>query len=430
MMTTAFRSTSGRSGPLRSVSGRRSSWNGPSHSTYLALPSFCCFLLPAVAGLILSSAWAPGADNPSLARPPKFSELFGDDVLARGKGVEVRQSHLDQAYVSLKATLSARGQDIPEGNRIRQEAQLLERLIVTQLLTNRVTAPDRTNAQALAEKYLTDTQKGLSDESFQRHLKALGLTMDQFSARVREQSLADAVLQRELRSRLTVTDAQVQDFYANGNDVLVRAMQADLDKLVKDPASSSQQVAEFKQRIDEVRKANLARLDQPERVKVAHVFMATRDRQTEQELSPETKSEKRRQLERIRERALAGEEFTKLVMDFSEDRGVKDTRGEYTFGREAPFAEEFKAASFSLQPGKISDIVTTLYGYHVIKLLERLPPQKIELEKASGDLKDFLLQQEVIKAMPDYFAGLKKGAGVEILSAKHRIMLQEMQKPR
>jgi parvulin-like peptidyl-prolyl isomerase len=133
-------------------------------------------------------------------------------------------------------------------------------------------------------------------------------------------------------------------------------------------------------------------------------------------------------MERIRERALAGEEFTKLVMEFSEDRSIKETRGEYTFARTVPFAEEFKAAAFSLQPGKISDIVTTMYGYHVIKSLERFPPQKVALEKVTGDLKDFLMQQEVLKAMPDYFAKLKKDAGVEIVSAKYRAALQELEK--
>lgn len=381
-----------------------------------------------IALAVLPIVPAFGADSPSLARPPKLSELFGDEVLARGKGVEVRQGNLDQAYVSLKATVSARGQDIAESNRPRQEAQLLDRLIITQLLTNRVTEADRTNAQVFAEKYFAETRKGLSDESFQRHLKALGMSTDEFTRRVQEQSLADAVLQRELRSQLTITDAQVQDFYANGNDGLVRTMQADLEKLVNDPKSTPQHVAEFRKRIDDVRKSNLARLDQPERVKVLHVFMTTRDRQTEQALSEEAQGEKRRRLERIRERALAGEEFAKLVMEFSEDRGLKETRGEYTFARNAPFAEEFKAAAFSLPPGKISDVVTTMYGFHVIKLLERFPAQKVALEKVSADLKEFLLQQEVLKAMPDYFAKLKKDAGVEILSPKYRAMLQDVEK--
>ena len=371
------------------------------------------------------------ADNtpPSLARPPKLSDLFGDEVLARGKGVEVKQSHLDQAFVSLKASLAARGQSVPEEGRILQEAKLLDRLIVTQLLTNRATLADRTNALALAETYFAETRKGASSEEvFLGQLKALGVTQEQFNQRIKDQALADAVLQRELRSTISVSDSAVQDFYATGRDVLVTTLEEELDKRVKDPSTGPQQISELKKSVDELRKSNLARLEQPERVKVAHVFMTTRDRQSEQDLPEEIKSQKRRQMEQVRDRALAGEEFTKLVMELSEDRAIKETRGEYTFGRDAPFAEEFKAASFSLELGKISDIVSTLYGYHVIKLLERLPAQKMELEKVSADLKDFLVQQEVLKAMPGYFEKLKKSGDVQILSPKYLKVMQELEK--
>ena len=67
------------------------------------------FIVLACAFSGLIALRAADSSSPSLARPPKFSDLFGDDILARGKGVEVRQSHLDQAYVSFRATVSARG---------------------------------------------------------------------------------------------------------------------------------------------------------------------------------------------------------------------------------------------------------------------------------------------------------------------------------
>jgi parvulin-like peptidyl-prolyl isomerase len=248
----------------------------------------------------------------------------------------------------------------------------------------------------------------------------MGLSKEQLNRRLTEESLVDAVIRRELRSRINIGDAEVREFYDTGTDLVVKLMQADLEKLVKDPAATPQQVADLKQRIDDQRKGNLSRLQQPEQVRVQHVFMSTRDRQTETLLPEEARYEKRRRLERLRERALAGEDFTKLVMEFSEDRGLKETRGEYTFAREAPFAEEFKAAAFSLETGKFSDVVTTSYGFHVIKLIEKIPSRKLELDKLSADLKDFLTQQEVVRSMPDYFAKLRQDAAVEIISPKYR----------
>lgn len=153
-----------------------------------------------------------------------------------------------------------------------------------------------------------------------------------------------------------------------------------------------------------------------------HVFMATIDRQSEEPLPEEQKAFKRQQMEKIRRRAIEGEDFAKLVQDHSEDRGLKQTRGEYTFSREDPFAPEFKAAAFSLAPGKISEVVSTAIGLHVIKVLERIPAKKAELEKIAPELKDFLQQQEVQRAMPEFFARVTKDAQIEILDSKYKVI--------
>jgi parvulin-like peptidyl-prolyl isomerase len=151
------------------------------------------------------------------------------------------------------------------------------------------------------------------------------------------------------------------------------------------------------------------------------VFFATRDRKTEEPLPDEQKKFKRDQLEKIRQKALAGEDFANLVQQYSEDRGLKETRGEYTFSREDRFVPEFKAAAFSLEVGKISDIVTSDLGLHVIKLLEKIPATKADFDKLAPDLKEFLTQQEVQRSMPDYFGRLSKEAGLEILDPKYKL---------
>jgi parvulin-like peptidyl-prolyl isomerase len=277
-------------------------------------------------------------------------------------------------------------------------------------------------AKSLAEKFMAEARKNASSEdAFDRQLKAMGLTPEQFNRRVSEQSLAEAVIQREVASTISITEAQLREFYASGGDVLVRLMQADLEKMVKDPAAPPALIAQVKQRIDDVRKANLARLERPEKVRVSHIFLASVDRKTDEPLPEEQKNFKHQQMEKLRQRALGGEDFSKLVQEFSEDRGLQQTKGEYTFGRDDSFAPEFKAAAFSLEPGKISDVVSTVIGFHVIKLLERIPAKKVEFDKVAGDLKEFLTQQELQRAMPSYFARLAKEAGVEVLDPKYKL---------
>lgn len=395
-------------------------------------------ILRLTTALLLAAAFTStavnGAENDAApaTRTPKLSDLFGDDVIVRGKNVQVKRSQLEEAFAEYKVTLASNGRQMREDQRVSQESQLLQRLVVTQVLTNLATDADRKLGKEIGDKFIADAKKNAaSDEAFNRQLKVMGLTPEQFGRRVTEQSLVEAIVQREVTANVKVTDAQIQDFYGTGTDLLVRLLQADLEKMVKDPAVPPALIAQVKERITEVKKTNLARLEQPERVKVSHVFMTTMDRQSEEPLPVEQRKFKHQQMEKIRKRALDGEDFAKLIQEFSEDRGLKQTKGEYTFSRDDGFAPEFKAASFSLTPGKVSDVVSTSIGLHIIKLLEKIPAKKIELEKVSPDLKDFLTQQEVQRAMPDYFAKVMKGADVEVLDPKFKIggSGQEARKP-
>ena len=74
-----------------------------------------------------------------------------------------------------------------------------------------------------------------------------------------------------------------------------------------------------------------------------------------------------------------------------------------------------------MNTNQISDIVTTPFGYHIVKVLDKQAAQKADFEKVAGDIRDALLQQELQKQLPDYFEKLKQEAGVEILDAKYKV---------
>ena len=350
-----------------------------------------------------------------------LSDLFEDATLAKGKGVLVKRSQLDEAFIAYKANLTGRGQQVPESERTLREAQLLDRLIVTQLLTNRVNDGDRLAARTLADKFTADSKKAASSpEAFTRQLKAMGMTAERFDQRVWEQALSEAVIDREVKLKIPILDSQVEDFYKTGSDVLARTLQAELERLAKNSDTPARQLAELKQNIDDVRKQNLARLELPEKVRVSHILLMTRKRDSEEELGDEEKKARRQQIDKLRNRALNGDDFAKLVQDFSEDRNLKETKGEYTFTRNDSLVPEFKAAAFALGVGQISEVVTSVFGYHVIKLLDRVPAKKTDLDAAKKEIKDFLLQQEMQRQLPEFFTRLKKEASVEILAARFK----------
>jgi peptidyl-prolyl cis-trans isomerase C len=190
-----------------------------------------------------------------------------------------------------------------------------------------------------------------------------------------DEAIAEAVLERELK--VNVTDADVKKFYDD----------------------------------------NPSKFEQPEMVRASHILISTKDMSTGVESTDDQKKAKRKQIEDLLKRARAGEDFAKLAKEFSDDPGSKEKGGEYTFPR-GQMVPEFEAAAFSLKTNQVSDVVTTQFGYHIIKLNEKIPAKKVDYDKVSSDIKDYLKQQQTQKQLPDYISRLKKEAGTEILDEK------------
>jgi len=79
----------------------------------------------------------------------------------------------------------------------------------------------------------------------------------------------------------------------------------------------------------------------------------------------------RSQAEEILKRARAGEDFAKLAEQYSSDPGSKVKGGDLGWFGRGQMVKPFEDAAFSMQPGQISDIVESDFGYHIIKVEER-----------------------------------------------------------
>lgn len=88
------------------------------------------------------------------------------------------------------------------------------------------------------------------------------------------------------------------------------------------------------------------------------------------------------------ERVRANEDFATLVREYSQDEGSIETGGEYTFSR-GEFVPEFEEAAYSMEPGEISDLIESQFGYHIIKVEEKdIAPTKEQIEEREQYQKD------------------------------------------
>lgn len=112
----------------------------------------------------------------------------------------------------------------------------------------------------------------------------------------------------------------------------------------------------------------------------------------------------------IRERALAGEDFAELAREFGQD-GTAQQGGDLGFFPRGQMMGPFEEAAFALQPGQISDIVETPYGYHVIKVEERQTP---DFEENKESFRATAVQRRTDKAEEDYLKSLTEPLGIEV----------------
>ncbi len=76
----------------------------------------------------------------------------------------------------------------------------------------------------------------------------------------------------------------------------------------------------------------------------------------------------------------AGASFEELALKYSDDPGSKEKGGDLGQFERRMMVKEFDEVVFQLEVGEISDVVQTNFGYHIIKLTDKLDTQPYEAE--------------------------------------------------
>ncbi len=98
-------------------------------------------------------------------------------------------------------------------------------------------------------------------------------------------------------------------------------------------------------------------------MKLSHILL-------EIQPGPQTLDSLRSFLEDIRQQALAGADFSTLAKTYSQDLTAKNG-GDLGYFGQGELDSTFERAAFSLNPGEISGIIRTQFGFHLIKVEER-----------------------------------------------------------
>ena len=163
---------------------------------------------------------------------------------------------------------------------------------------------------------------------------------------------------------------------------------------------------------EEMRRAynsNVDQIAQPETVRARHILVSLEEGATE-----EDKAAARERIEAIQEELAAGADFAELAKEKSEGPSSKNG-GDLGYFSADKMVPSFSDAAFALQPGEVSGIVETRFGYHIIKLEDHKDAWLPSFDEVKEHLRPQLEQQKAQMVFQEYVQQLQGKAEIEIL---------------
>jgi peptidyl-prolyl cis-trans isomerase D len=137
--------------------------------------------------------------------------------------------------------------------------------------------------------------------------------------------------------------------------------------------------------------------------------------------SAEQKQAARAKIDALLARARKGEDFATLAEKNSEDEGSAKKGGDLGYNPKGRMVKPFDDAQFALAPGKISDVVESTFGFHIIKV-EGVREGDVPVDEAKRELAEKLYRDRraaelAQHAASELLAKVKAGATLQDATA-------------
>jgi peptidyl-prolyl cis-trans isomerase C len=310
------------------------------------------------------AAQAPAAETPPA--PPKPMPAQLPDVLATVNGQPVTKTDFDRLLKNMEA---GRG-PIPAERRDEVMRAALDQLITYNVMKQEAAARKLTVSDTDVDGQIASMRKQFPSEAeFSKALAARNTTVDQLKADARIDMVINKMMEAELATTAAATEAEAKDFYDKNPD----------------------------------------RFKQPEGVRASHILIMANEKADEA-----TKKAARAKIDGILKRVKAGEDFAALAKENSQD-GSASQGGDLGFFQKGRMVPAFDQAAFALKPGEVSDVVTTEFGYHIIKLTEKKDASTVPFDQVKPQVLEFLSNQKKQQRVDTFIQDAKKRAKIEVL---------------
>jgi len=254
------------------------------------------------------------------------------------------------------------------------------------------------------EQVLRSQRPPMTKSEFEENLRR-SMVIDKFRAALTDwMSLSDAELQNEYKTRnekvklqvvaltadkfrdkVTVSDADAASYFEAHKAEYRLGERRKVKFLIIDQDLVRQKVTVTPAEVQAHYTQNLQQFQTPEQVRATHILLKTEGKD---------EATVRKQAEDLLKQIKAGADIAELARKHSEDDASKANGGDLDYFGRGQMVPEFENSAFGMEPGEVSDLVKTQYGFHIIKTVDKKPGSTRTLDEVRSQITEQLQFQK------------------------------------
>lgn len=301
-----------------------------------------------------------------LAGSPLMAQEFGPALTINGVEITRAKVRAQVDHMINQRGLNSGGITQPAVYQQLQQ-EVAERLITQELLWQEAKRRGIIASDADVDEQLEKMKSGFeTEQAFGFQIEAGGFTEKTYREDIRQQRSVQQMISGELAREVSVSDAEIETFY----------------------------------------EANIGQMAMPEAIRARHILVkpASDDAAALEDA--------RARIAAIQKELQDGADFATLASARSEAPSAP-RGGDLDFFGRGQMVPAFEEAAFALQPGEISDVVQTEFGFHIIKLEERRAARTVSVAEASERISAYLTQSKLQSAVESLVDELHANAEIE-----------------
>jgi len=291
-----------------------------------------------------------------------YSEVV-DKVIVVVNDEVITQREFDRAFRPISDSYKANFEGEELEKRLKEVKQaFMEQLINTKIAISEAKKKNIEIDEAGLEERITRI-KGMygSEEIFLQALNEKGTNLTEFTKDIRDQMMAQKLVESEIASKIVITPSEISDLYTKNKEQLIS----------------------------------------PQRVKIKGI-MVRKD-----EEAPAQNS--RKKIEDVQANLIKGADFSETAKQFSEGPYAAEG-GEMGYVVRGQLLEEMDEIIFSAKKNDVTDIIETRIGYHIFIIEDVEEPRNLELTEVSDFLKGQIFRKRFEQSLLEWLEEKRKNA--------------------